>query len=98
MQPLKIFRNVRFCFRALVNNNSYQDARTVSFINSNGDVALQNDASNTSLSTLSAETYTVRIGNSEHTQKFSLGGVYAVLATGFGPSRFVSSRSFVIKG
>lgn len=82
-------------FRTLVNTNDYENSTNVSYIKNNN-IELQNEASNTSLSSLDVGSYVIKIGSSEYNQKFSLGGVYTVLAIAKDTSNFVSC--FVLAG
>lgn len=77
-------------FRALVNTNGNQEYLNISYIQDETDIAVTTDANNIALNTLNAGSYQIKIGNSIYQQKFSLGGVYAVLATAFNKTDFVS--------
>lgn len=66
------------------------NSETTSTINYKGNTPIEINASNTSLLPLTAGLYTIKIGDTEHQQKFSLGGVYTVLAIPFNETNFVS--------
>lgn len=79
----------------LLNTNGYDYSINVSYINKNNNIELQHDANNASVNAINADSYTIKIGSSEHRQKFSLGGVYTVLAIAKSPSIFVSCAQFL---
>lgn len=75
-----------------MNTNGFDNSLTnVSYINSDGNVNIWINTTDTSLYDLNPDTYVINIGNATYKQEFQQGGVYAVLAIAKNYSNFVST-------
>lgn len=73
-----------------MNSNGYDVPSTINYIYEKINTQIKINTSNTTLHSITAGEYIIKIGVTEYQQKFTLGGVYTILAIASNISNFVS--------